>query len=127
MPRGTAAKIQMAKTKAKQATARARDRYKAGEAQFASGVLLGGAAAGALDGYGLDFEIGDFDIGYALPVGIALVLGDGFGNKLAKGAGYGMLAAETAMLVSDLVADMFEDEDDDDDDDDDDDNILDED
>jgi len=128
MARGTAAKIEMAKTKARQSTARARDRYKAGEAKFASGVLLGGAAAGALDGYGLDFEVGDFDIGYALPVGAALVLGDGFGSKLAKGAGYGMLAAETAMLVSDLVSDMFVDDEENDnfDDEDEDDTTIDE-
>lgn len=100
--------MKMLQTKSRQAAARARERYKAGEAQFGVGVVLGGAASGALDGYGLDFEVGGIDFGYGLPVGIALVLGDGFGSKLAKGSGYGMLAAEVSHLVSDLVADMFE-------------------
>ena len=68
----------------------------------------GSCSSGALDGYGLDFEIGGMDFGYGLPVGIALVLGDGFGSKLAKGSGYGMLAAEVSHLVSDLVSDMFD-------------------
>jgi len=110
MARGTAAKMKMLQTKSRQAAARARERYKAGEAQFGAGVVLGGAASGALDGYGLDFEIGGMDFGYGLPVGIALVLGDGFGSKLAKGSGYGMLAAEVSHLVSDLVSDMFDDD-----------------
>ena len=107
--------------KARSAAARARERYKSGEVKFGTGVIMGGAAAGALDGYGLDFEVGGYELGYALPVGAALVLGDGFGNKMAKGAGYGMLASEVAMFVSDLVADMLDDDEDDDDDDEDDD------
>jgi len=109
MARGTAARIKQAQMKARQSAARARERYKAGEVQFGTGVILGGAASGALDGYGLDFEIGDFEFGYGLPVGIALIVGDGFGSKLGKGAGYGMLAAEVSHLVSDLVSDMMDD------------------
>ena len=121
MARGTAAKIKAAQMKARSTAARARERYKSGEVKFGTGVIMGGAAAGALDGYGLDFEVGGYELGYALPVGAALVLGDGFGNKMAKGAGYGMLASEVAMFVSDLVADMLDDDEDDDDDDEDDD------
>jgi hypothetical protein len=108
MPRGATARLKQAQMKARQSAARARERYKAGEVQFGTGVILGGAASGALDGYGFDFEIGDFEFGYGLPVGIALVLGDGFGSKLGKGAGYGMLAAEVSHLVSDLVSDMMD-------------------
>lgn len=110
MARGTAAQMKMIKAKAAASAKRARDRYKAGEAQFATGVLVGGAAAGALDGYDFQLEIGDFEIGYGLPIGAVLVAGDGFGNPLAKGAGYGMLAAEISLFVSDLVADMTDDE-----------------
>jgi len=106
MARGAAAKLKAVEMKARASAKRARDRYKAGEVQFGTGVVLGGAAAGALDGYGLGFEVGDLEIGYASPIGLALILGDGFGSKLAKGSGYGMLAAEVAMLVSDLVEDM---------------------
>ena len=108
MPRGATARIKQAQMKARQSAARARERYKAGEVQFGTGVILGGAASGALDGYGSDFDIGDVQFGYGLPVGIALVLGDGFGSKLGKGAGYGMLAAEVSHLVSDLVSDMMD-------------------
>lgn len=108
MARGSAAKLKMMQTKSRQAAARARERYKAGEVQFGTGVILGGAASGALDGYGFDFELGGMQFGYGLPVGVALVLGDGFGSKLAKGSGYGMLAAEVSHLVSDLVSDMFD-------------------
>jgi len=112
---GASAKAQVAaaKQKARMTAARAKKRYEEGEVQFGIGVLVGGAAAGALSGYDMGLEVGETDIGAGLLAGPILVLADGFGNKLVKGAGYGMLAGEIALFVDDWVGDMFADEDED--------------
>jgi hypothetical protein len=110
-----------ARKKASAAAKRARERYQAGEAQFAVGVLVGGAAAGALSGYDIGFEVGEMDIGLGGPIGAALIISDGMGSQLAKGAGYGMVAGELALFMDELIGDMMDGDGDDDGDDDDDD------
>lgn len=96
------------KMKARKTLARARNAAKDQQNQNTVLAVAGGSAAGALRGYGLEVQAGDYAVGWGLIAGVGLAVA---GDKLFRGGkalGAGMLAGEAYVLTAEIVDSMLE-------------------
>ena len=110
MPAGDKARRELAsyKMKARKSLARARNAAKDQQNQNTVLAVAGGSAAGALRGYGLEVQAGDYAVGWGLIAGVGLAVA---GDKLFRGGkalGAGMLAGEAYVLTAEIVDSMLE-------------------
>ena len=70
-------------------------------------AALGGAAvAGAIDGYGVSIEFGEYDVPIGLVVGLPTVMFGGKLSPLLEGGGLGMACYGIGSMVAGFVEDM---------------------
>jgi hypothetical protein len=99
--------------KYREASGRARDKYKKSEGALITGALLGAAANGAAEGKGLGFAFGKLKdgtprvLGYGAIAGPVLLLTKGLGQgSFVQGLGLGATCAQISDRVEEMVAAM---------------------
>ena len=110
MARGDKARAQLEKYKQRSRAAlkRAKEAAMDQRNQDTVAAVAGGAAAGALRGYGAEIALGDFDVGWGLLAGAALAV---YGDQLmpsGRALGAGMLAGEAYALTAEITMGMLE-------------------